>query len=204
METIKAMKRVSLTVLVLTMVIGCASAPPPSPVLTGPNYEDARAALDEARVVVEEARAAGVLWPQTDELMLQAEATLEAGEYKKTISLADRARRQAEEALRRRDMEIQESMAAPTSDSYVVERGDNLWDISAKGAIYADPLMWPLIYKANRDQIKDADLIYPNQVLTIPRGNSAMDVDAVVDYARNRGAWALGVVEESDRAYLAR
>ena len=27
---------------------------------------------------------------------------------------------------------------------------------------------WPIIYKANRDQIKDPDLIYPKQVFKIP------------------------------------
>ena len=200
MKVIKTMKRVLLMALILTMAIGCAS-PAQEGEPAGASYDDAKAALDEARVVVEEARAAGVLWPQTDELMVQAEAALEASEYEKTISLADRARRQAEEALRRK--QVQESMA-PASDSYVVERGDNLWDISAKGAIYDDPSQWPLIYKANRDKIKDADLIYPNQVLMITRGNSAVDVEAAVHYAKSRGAWALSVVEESDQAYLAR
>ena len=27
---------------------------------------------------------------------------------------------------------------------------------------------WPIIYKANRDQIKDPDLIYPDQVFKVP------------------------------------
>ncbi|WP_291319653.1 hypothetical protein [Desulfonatronospira sp.] len=29
--------------------------------------------------------------------------------------------------------------------------------------------MWPLIYKDNRDQISNPDLIYPDQVFSIPR-----------------------------------
>jgi nucleoid-associated protein YgaU len=31
-----------------------------------------------------------------------------------------------------------------------------------------DPTLWPLLYRANRDQIKDPSLLYPGQRLTIP------------------------------------
>jgi LysM repeat protein len=86
--------------------------------------------------------------------------------------------------------------------SYTVVRGDNLWDIASYRVIYGNPYQWPLIYKANSDQIKDADLIYPGQVFTIPRDMSASDIEAAVTHARTRGAWSLGVVEESDQAYL--
>jgi len=96
------------------------------------------------------------------------------------------------------------SLSRGGGDSYVVSRGDNLWGISGKSQIYGNPYEWPLIYKANAAQIRDADLIYPGQDLAISRDNSAADVDAAVRHARTRGAWSLGVVEESDRAYLQR
>ncbi|HEB87678.1 MAG TPA: hypothetical protein ENI68_11785, partial [Gammaproteobacteria bacterium] len=83
-------------------------------------------------------------------------------------------------------------------------RGDNLWDISAKPSIYNNPYQWPLIYKNNSDQIKDADLIYPDQKLNIDTHPSSSDVDAAVAHAKSRGSWSLGVVEKSDKAYLAR
>jgi nucleoid-associated protein YgaU len=86
--------------------------------------------------------------------------------------------------------------------SYTVVRGDNLWDIASYRVIYGNPYEWPLIYKANSDQIKDADLIYPGQVFKIPRNMSASEVEAAITHARTRGAWSLGVVEESDQAYL--
>lgn len=91
----------------------------------------------------------------------------------------------------------------PANDSYTVVRGDHLWGISAMSKIYGNPYKWPLIYKANSGQIKDADLIYPGQVLTITRNDSAAEVDRAVNHAKTRGAWSLGVVEESDKAYLA-
>ena len=54
--------------------------------------------------------------------------------------------------------------------TYTVVRGDCLWIISGYPQIYNDPIRWPRIYRANRDQIEDPGLIYPNQVFTIPRG----------------------------------
>jgi len=54
-------------------------------------------------------------------------------------------------------------------DSYTVIRGDNLWNIAKKDYIYNDPFKWPRIFEANKDKIKDPDLIYPQQVFRIPR-----------------------------------
>ncbi len=85
---------------------------------------------------------------------------------------------------------------------YTVVRGDNLWDISGFRIIYGNPYQWPIIFKANAGQIKDADLIYPNQVLVIPRDSSASDIEAAIQHAKTRGAWQLGSVEETDTAYL--
>ena len=50
-----------------------------------------------------------------------------------------------------------------------VIHGDCLWKIAGFTWIYNDPLQWPKIYKANKDKIKDPDLIYPGQILSIPR-----------------------------------
>lgn len=99
---------------------------------------------------------------------------------------------------------VEEVVEAPKGDTYLVVRGDSLWKISGKPDIYNNPYHWPLIYKANRDKINDADLIQPGQELTIERGSSSADVDAAVEHAKTRGAWSLGVVEESDKAYLNR
>ena len=44
---------------------------------------------------------------------------------------------------------------------------DCLWNIAKKPEIYNDPFAWPKIWHANSDQIKNPDLIYPGQQLTI-------------------------------------
>jgi Tfp pilus assembly protein FimV len=53
--------------------------------------------------------------------------------------------------------------------SYTVSEGEMLWAIAKRADVYGDPFLWPLLYQANRDQIKDPRTIYAGQNLTIPR-----------------------------------
>ncbi len=53
--------------------------------------------------------------------------------------------------------------------SYVVVKGDCLWNIAKKKIIYGDPWEWPKIYMANEDKIIDPHWIYPEQRFLIPR-----------------------------------
>ncbi len=52
---------------------------------------------------------------------------------------------------------------------YTVVKGDHLWGIARKPEHYGNGFAWPMIYKANRDKIKNPDLIYPKQVFSIPK-----------------------------------
>jgi hypothetical protein len=54
----------------------------------------------------------------------------------------------------------------PKRNSYIVHKGDTLWGISGDARIMGDNFRWPLLFKANRDQIIDPDLIEPAQDLT--------------------------------------
>jgi nucleoid-associated protein YgaU len=207
MKLFKGIKFTALIALVLGIAVGCASTPQEEPA------EDpvamAQAAIADAKAAQAEAKAAGYAWRDTDDMIAAAEAALKAGDTGKAIQLANEARAQAENALKQKQMEMQrlsgmEAEMPSGMDMYTVVRGDSLWGISARSDIYGNPYQWPLIYKANRDQIKDADLIYPGQQFDIDRNASAMAIDAAINHARNRGAWSLGVVEDSDMAYLAR
>ncbi len=51
----------------------------------------------------------------------------------------------------------------------VVVRGDNLWNIAR--AHYGHGVHHTVIYGANKEQIRDPDLIYPGQVLSMPKVN---------------------------------
>lgn len=54
---------------------------------------------------------------------------------------------------------------AITGKSYKVVEGDNLWEISVRA--YADGYKWPELAKANK--LNNPHLIYPDQVIQLPR-----------------------------------
>ena len=53
--------------------------------------------------------------------------------------------------------------------SYTVKEGENLWQIARYWEVYGQGNAWTQIYQANKDKIKDPNLIRPGWVLTIPR-----------------------------------
>ncbi len=72
-------------------------------------------------------------------------------------------------ALSARIERLKASLPKPKMDMYTVLGGDYLWKIAKKPDIYNDPWKWLRIWSANKTTIKDPDLIYPDQRLSIPR-----------------------------------
>jgi len=196
--------------LSLGLLAGCAT--------TGDDNATSAAeqAIAEAKAANAEVAALGYEWRDTASIIKQAEQALADGDADKALALANKALAQAEDAKAQAAAEsqkfldqtsIDDSMAAGASvanDSYTVVRGDNLWNISGKSSIYGDPYQWPLIFKANRGQIKDPDLIIPGQNFDIDRNASSSEIDAAINHARTRGAWSVGDAEQSDMDFLAR
>lgn len=64
-----------------------------------------------------------------------------------------------------------ENLIAPEPEEetefYTVKSGDSLSKIAKK--YYGNAMKYPTIFEANREVIKDPDLIYPGQVLRIPK-----------------------------------
>lgn len=74
--------------------------------------------------------------------------------------------------------QLKASLPKADFDEYTVVKGDYLWKIAGKDDIYDDPYQWIRIYSYNRDQIKEADLIYADQIFKIQR--SAADNEYIV------------------------
>lgn len=213
------LKLATVAVLSTGLMAGCSSKEEPAPMTepaaqteAGPSAA-AKNAIYSAKI--KQARAAKLRyeWRDTGKLIKAAEKAAAAGDNDKAIKLANQASQQADDAIAqyysetKRYNELHGSVDAPSSSmnnatEYTVVSGDNLWNISAKDETYGNPYQWPLIYKANSDQIKDADLIYAGQVFSIPSA-SAAEIDAAVQHAKTRGAWTIGETEASDRDYLA-
>lgn len=54
----------------------------------------------------------------------------------------------------------------PTSQEYTIKSGDSLSKIAKH--FYGDASKWSVIHAANKDVIKDPNLIHPNQKIKIP------------------------------------
>jgi len=115
-----------------------------------------------------------------EKLLGEAKQALSAGDYvpakekaDASYSLAKKALDDAREAREKALREARKEFDAEKAGSYIVrswaETRDCLWNIAKQSRIYNDPWQWKKIYLANRDQIKDPDLIYKGQVLKIPR-----------------------------------
>lgn len=100
--------------------------------------------------------------------------------------IAEQARLDAEtEALRQSErLKIQKEI--PLAPSHTVKRGESLPQIAALSEVYNDPLLWPLLYRANRDQISDPRNLWPGQKLRIPRNYTRDDLQEARRYAQER------------------
>ncbi len=58
------------------------------------------------------------------------------------------------------------AVAATPASFHDVRDGDTLVTIAA--LTLGDPSLWPALYRANRDQIRDPKRLYPGQRLEIP------------------------------------
>ena len=65
------------------------------------------------------------------------------------------------------EAKLAEAIEKSIPDYYEVKKGDSLWNISER--FYSTGGKWIRIFEANLDKIKNPDIIYPYQRLTIPK-----------------------------------
>ena len=106
---------------------------------------------------------------------------------------ADRlAQARAEAATRKEAAEAARKKAKPSQkeqvlvSSYTVKRGESLPLIASQPQVFGERSLWPLIYRANRDQIGDPRHIWPGQVLRVPRNLGRDDLAEARRYAKER------------------
>lgn len=162
--------------------------------LKNTDYGDARDSLEFA---LQHARRAATL---TEERKLrQAEET-------ERLAREEAARKAAEQKLKAEQQVRQAEPAkvtppkptaprrpepVPQVSSYQVGPGETLWTISALPQVYNDGLLWPLLYQANRDQIKDPRQIFPGQSLSIRRDTTPEELELARQKARESDIFPL-------------
>ena len=73
--------------------------------------------------------------------------------------------------------------AVSSPSSYTVRRGETLPQIAARSEIYNDATLWPILYRANRDQIRDPKQLWPGQVLKVPRNYTRDEANEAKRYS---------------------
>lgn len=172
-------------------------------------YQSAQTALTDARKAMDEASYADARDSLEFSLIhaRRAVTLAQEGLAKRAREVAQRAldeerqRQEAEKKARAEKLAAKLAPPAPTPPpepapkpkpkpeikpvtSYVVRDGENLWTISAQAQVYNDGLLWPLLYQANRDQIKDPRQIFPGQSLGIRRDMTEKDLEDARQKAR--------------------
>jgi nucleoid-associated protein YgaU len=109
---------------------------------------------------------------QAEELEREAER-LKRLEAEKTV-----ARRKAERSRQEREVQL--------VPRHIVKRGETLPQIAALAEVYGDASLWPLIYKANRDQIGNPSVLWPGQVLRIPRNSDKNEINDARRFSSER------------------
>jgi nucleoid-associated protein YgaU len=220
MKPTELLKVAAITVMTSGLIVGCQQSSTEDDMAAKPEMEDecmgaspeARNAIYAAKLKNARARNLGAEWEENAKIIEEAEKAAADCENVRAKILAEKAEDAAAEAIAAMQMDSGDSMddssdatmpaaASPYIGGYLVVSGDNLWSIAGQDTVYSNPFMWPLIYKTNSGQIKDADLIFPGQYFYIPKARGA-ERAAAIEHAKNRGAWTLGETEASDLDYL--
>jgi nucleoid-associated protein YgaU len=120
------------------------------------------AAAAAAKKMAEEGQRRAAELKKSDERARAAEKA--AAEAQAKLEQLEREKKSAEVAEKIRQ-QVKERAEAKKK-TYVVKSGDSLSKIAKE--VYGDAKRWPEIFEANKDKIKDPNLIYPDQELTIP------------------------------------
>jgi len=216
MKPTELLKVAAIAVLTSGMIIGCQQSS--DDMTTVAAEEECQGATPEVRNAIyaaklknARARNLGAAdWEENAKIIEEAEQAAKDCDNDRAKMLANKAENAAAEAIAAMQTEtvmVEEVVVVEVNESpyiggYLVVGGDNLWTIAGQDSIYGNPFQWPLIYKANSGQIKDADLIFPGQYFYIPKAKGSDRANAIA-HAKNRGAWTIGETEASDLDYLA-
>ncbi|RLD17404.1 MAG: hypothetical protein DRI36_03900 [Caldiserica bacterium] len=141
---------------------------------------EAQEAINNAESKIEELKSIGGDITEPQSLLDEAKKLFEEGKYKeakekaiKAYNVASKLYDEIIEARKKLEEMAKKEEKSKLPTTYTVgtweKDRDCLWNISKKKYIYNDPWKWKRIYQANKNKIKNPDLIYPGQVLKIPR-----------------------------------
>ena len=132
------------------------------------SIETANQAIDKTNQTIDQVNA-------INESVMQENAKLRFEMEQKAQALEQKDQGLSDEManLKKEVEKLTAKEAKKTFSFYKVKKGDFLIKIAGKKDIYGEGNAWKKIYQANRDKIKNPNLIYPGQELQIPGPNDA-------------------------------
>lgn len=118
---------------------------------------------------------------------LRRKQELERERAEEAAKAAARLRQiEAEKAEARRRERARTEKEIPLAASHTVKRGETLPQIAALAEVYGDSSLWPLLYRANRDQVSNPAVLWPGQVLRIPRNHDRSELNEARRFSTSR------------------
>ena len=132
--------------------------------------DDAEAIKEEIESSFEELPVDGLVVEVNEETVILAGVAKDYATREKAILIAGNvegiSQVNADQLVTMEQIAQTNTREIPEEIFYTIAKGDTLWAISEK--FYDDGSKYPHIVKANLEVIKDADLIYPGQMIRIP------------------------------------
>ncbi len=116
--------------------------------------QEAERAITRAQEAIDKAEKENKERVSKDQLKKAREA-LKKGRFKEAKKIAQEVK------------ELTLKIEARLPEYHKVQKGETLEIIAKK--IYGNPEKWTLIYRVNKDKIENANIIYPGQILSIPK-----------------------------------
>jgi nucleoid-associated protein YgaU len=119
---------------------------------------------------------------------LRAQQEMERKLAEEAVAAAARIRKiELEKAdIRKRVERVRYEKEVPLVAIHTVKRGETLPQIAALAEVYGDASLWPLLYKANRDQISNPAVLWPGQALRIPRNHDRNELNEARKFSSER------------------
>ncbi len=69
--------------------------------------------------------------------------------------------------------------------SYVVQENESLWHVAGQQEVYGNSYLWPLVWQANKNKVRQPDQLYKGLRLTIPAHPTLQEVSDALAYSKN-------------------
>ena len=188
-------KYLSIFLLALGLVVGCATQPKQEDVDTGPSAAVTRA-LDAASAAMDNAKALDWIWRDTEKYYAAAEKAAKEGDDATAIKLANKAREQAEDAVNQYYLEKAKPMltelqsySLDSDQKRRLDTGETAVN-QGKGKRAYDVLSELLA------EVRSANIQY-----TVERGDSLWGISARPEIYNNPYQWPLIYKANSDRIH---